>query len=182
MAFAVAGDGLVPDHDLAVEVGFDERLLVELRRTTDVEGAHGELGTRLADRLRRDDADRFTVVDRRAASEIAAVALAADAVDELASQRRADLHLLDAALVDGIQMALFHQRTALDDHLARAVTHVFAGRASEDARAERSDHGAGIDDGAHLDAELGAAIVLRDNAVLRHVDETPRQVAGVRGL
>lgn len=49
VTFAVAGDGLVPDHDLAVEVGFDERLLVELRRTTDVEGAHGELGPRLAD-------------------------------------------------------------------------------------------------------------------------------------
>src|SRR6185312_1168836 len=62
VTFAVAGDGLVPDHDFAVEVGFDERLLVELRRTTDVEGAHGQLGARLADGLRRDDADRFAVV------------------------------------------------------------------------------------------------------------------------
>src|SRR3954447_23568605 len=84
--------------------------------------------------------------------------------------------------MDGIQMALFHQRTALDDHLARAVTDVVAGRASEDARTERSDHGAGIDDGAHLDAELGAAVALRDDAILRDVNETTGQVARVRGL
>ena len=48
--------------------------------------------------------------------------------------------------------------------------------------ASEATTGAGIDDGAHLDAELGAAIVLRDDAVLRHVDQTTRQVAGVRGL
>ena len=183
VTFAVAGDRLVPDDDLAFEVRLDERLLVDLRRTADVEGAHGQLRAGLADRLRRDDADRLAVVDRRAAGEIAAVALAADAVDELAGQCRADLHFLDAGLVDGVDMGLLHQRAALDDHLAGGgITHVIAGRAAEDARAERGHHGAGIDDGAHLDAELGAAVVLRDDAVLRDVDQTAGQVAGVRGL
>ncbi len=42
----------------------DEGLLVDLRRAADVEGTHRELGARLADRLRRDDADRFTHIDR----------------------------------------------------------------------------------------------------------------------
>ena len=37
------------------------------RRAADVEGAHGELRARLADRLRRDDADRLTRIDGRAA-------------------------------------------------------------------------------------------------------------------
>ena len=49
------------------------------RRTTDVEGAHRQLRARLADRLRRDHADRFADVDQAAAAEVAAVALGADA-------------------------------------------------------------------------------------------------------
>jgi len=43
-AFAILGDGLVPDRDLAVEVRFDERLLVDLRRAADVERTHRQLG------------------------------------------------------------------------------------------------------------------------------------------
>src|SRR6201990_2602088 len=183
MTFAVLGDGLVLDGHLAVEVRLDERLLVDLRRAADVERAHRQLRAGLADRLRRDDADGLTVVDRGAAGQVAAVALAADAVDEFAGQRRADLYFLDAGLVERLDVGLFHQRAALDDHLVGGgIAHVIAGRAAQDARGERSHHRAGIDDGAHLDAELGAAVVLRDDAVLRDVDQTAGQVAGVRGL
>src|SRR5579883_903375 len=140
MAFAVARDRLVLDDDLALEVRLDERLLVDLRRAADVEGAHGELGARLADRLRRDDTDRLAMVDRRAAGQIAAIALAADAVDELAGQRRADLHLLDAGLLDGIDMSLLHQRAALDhDLVGRGIAQVLARDAAENARGQRGD-------------------------------------------
>ena len=183
MTIAVLGDRLVLDRHLAVEIQLDERLLVDLRRTADVEGAHGQLRAGLADRLRRDDADRLAVVDRGAAGQIAAVALAADAVDEFAGQRRTDLHFLDAGLLDGVDMHLFHQRTALDhDLVGRGIAHILAGGAAEDARRQRRHDRAGIDDGAHLDAELGVAIVLRDDAVLRHVDQTTGQVTRVRRL
>src|SRR6266478_561892 len=134
MAFAVLGDRLVLDRYLAVEVRLDERLLVDLRRATDVEGPHRQLGTGFADRVRGDDADRFTVVDRRAAGEIAAVALAADAVDEFAGQGRADLHFLDAGLLNGLDMALFHQRAALDhDLVGRGIAQILAGGAAQNA-------------------------------------------------
>ena len=48
--------------------------------------------------------------------------------------------------------------------------------------ASEATTGAGVDDGAHRDAVLGAAILGRDDAVLRDVDQTARQVARVRGL
>ena len=41
---------------------------------------------------------------------------------------------------------------------------------------------AGVDDGPHLDAGGRTAVLGRDDAVLRHVDQTPRQVARVGGL
>src|SRR5690606_5879970 len=47
---------------------------------TDVERAHRELRARLADRLRRDDADGLAAIHAMTASEVAAVTLRADAV------------------------------------------------------------------------------------------------------
>src|SRR6266700_238405 len=140
MTFAVLGDGLVLDRHLAVEVRFDERLLVDLRRAADVERAHRQLRAGFADRLCRDDADRLTMVDRRAAGQIAAVALAADAVDEFAGQGRADLHFLDAGLLDGVDVRLLHQRAALDhDLVGRGIAQILARRAAENAGRQRRD-------------------------------------------
>src|SRR5712671_3061245 len=127
MTLAVLGDGLVLDRDLAVEIRLDDRLLIDLRGTADVKRPHRQLSAGFADRLRRDDADRFAMVDRRAAGEIAAVALAADAVDEFAGQGRADLHFLDAGLLNGLDVSLFHQRAALDhDLVGRGIAQILA--------------------------------------------------------
>jgi hypothetical protein len=135
ITFAVSCDRPVPERDLAVEVRLDHRLLVDLRSATDMERAHRELRTRLANRLRRDDADRLAVIDGRAASQITAIALAADAVDQFASQGRADLDFLDTGPGDLIDMAFFHQGVTLDYHLViRGITDVIAGRAAQDAR------------------------------------------------
>ena len=121
VAFRVARDRAVADLHLAVEARLDERLVGELRRAADVEGAHRQLGAGLADRLRRDDADRLAHVDRRAAREVAAVAGAADAVLGLAGQHRPDLHLLDAGGVDRGDVLLDDHPARRDDHLAVAI-------------------------------------------------------------
>ncbi len=86
-SLGIGHDVAVADLDRAVEARLQRRLVDDLRRAADVEGAHGELRARLADRLRRDDADRLTEVDRRAAGKIAPVALGADAI--LRSRRSA---------------------------------------------------------------------------------------------
>jgi hypothetical protein len=48
--------------------------------------------------------------------------------------------------------------------------------------AERLDHFAAFHDRPRLDAVESAAIVLRDDYILRHVDQPPREVSGVGGL
>src|SRR5690606_761880 len=72
-----------------------ERGFRHLSRTADVEGTHGQLGARLADRLSRDDADGFTNVDVGAARQVTAVAHAADAGFGFTRQARTDLDRLD---------------------------------------------------------------------------------------
>ena len=82
----VFGDVLALEFHLAVEIRLDERLLGDLCRTADVEGAHGELGARFANRLRSDDAHRLAHVDGRTTGKIASVASAAHAVSRFAGQ------------------------------------------------------------------------------------------------
>src|SRR6185437_3977407 len=152
IAIRVARDIAVADLHLAVEVRLDERLVRELRRAADVEGAHGELSARLADRLRRDHADRLAHVDGGAAREIAAVARAAHPVLGLAGQDRTDLHLLDSGGGDRGHVFLDDHPPRVDDHLAVGVAHVLRRGAAENARSERRHHRAGIHDRAHADA------------------------------
>ena len=54
--------------------------------------------------------------------------------------------------------------------------------AADDAVAQRLDDLAALDDGPRLDAVERAAVAIGDDHVLRHVDETARQVARVGGL
>ena len=168
----------------AIVFRFDARLLKRLaRRSADVECPHRQLRSRFADGLRGDDTHRFAEIDRRAASEIAAVALAAHAVHHLASEHRTDADLLYACLADGLDLRLFDQGAALDQHgIAGRILDVLRGGAPEDAAAERSHHLAGIDDGPHLDARLGLAVLPGDDAVLGDVDQPPGQIPGVGGL
>src|SRR5690606_2584414 len=100
----------------------------------DVEGAHGELGARLADRLRGDNANRLADIDRRSAREVAAVALAADTRLGLAGQHRADLHHVDAGALDLVPQRLVDELRRLDDDLAgERVLHVLGRGTAKDA-------------------------------------------------
>ena len=65
------------------------------------------------------------------------------------------------ACVDRLDLRLVEQRALLDDDLAgRRIAHVLGRGAAEDADAERGHDRAGVDDRAHLDAGLGAAVVV----------------------
>ena len=181
---AVDDDVAVLDRDLGVVGGLDRRLLgAALHRAADVEGAHGQLGARLADRLRGDDADRLADVDRRAAGEVAPVAAAAHAGLGLAGQHRADLDLLDAGALDLLDLLLLDQLAGRDQHLAGdRIGDVDRGAAAEDALGQRRDDLAALDHRLHGQAVGRAAIVLDDDRVLRDVDQAAGQVARVRGL
>ncbi len=184
-ALRILDDVALLDLHRAVEIRLEERLIDHLgrRHAAQMEGAHGELRAGLADRLRGDDADSLAEIDRRAAGEIAPVALGANAVAGLAGQRRADAHFLHARLLQRLDLLLLDQLAGLDHHLAgRRILDVVAGGAAEHALPERHRHLARLENGARRDAFARAAILLGHDAVLRHVDQTPRQIAGVGRL
>ena len=148
----------------------------------DVEGTHGELGAGLADGLRRDDADGFAHLHHLAGAEVAAVAEDADAALGLAGEHGADLDPLDAGGLDGGGQVLVDLLVDFDDGLALVVLELLKRNAADDAVAQRLDGLAGLDDRGDVDALDGAAVVVGDDDVLRHVDQTAGEVAGVGGL
>ena len=153
------------------------------RRTADVERTHGELSTRLTDRLGSDNADRLADVDLMPAGQIAPVALGTDAVAGFTGDRRAHDHFVDAVQLDEVHPLLVDQRTRWDQHVISArLEHVTCDHTTQYALTERLNHIATFDMRRHVQALLGAAIDFGNYQILRDVDQTTRQVTGVRGL
>src|SRR5262249_38822635 len=121
------------DHAAVPSLDVRLRALRE-RRATDVERAHRELRARLADRLRRDHADRFAEVHLAPAREVASVALDAHAALGRAGQHGADLHLLNARVLDQLHLLLVDLFARLAQNFFRVrVRDVFERDAAEDA-------------------------------------------------
>src|SRR3990167_3321965 len=80
-------------------------------RTTDVEGTHGQLGARLTNRLGRDHTNGFADVDLVTTSQVATVALGANAVAGFAADRRTHDHFVDAVQLDEFNPLLVNQGT-----------------------------------------------------------------------
>ena len=149
-----------------------------------MERAHGELGARLPDGLRGDDADRLTQFDRRARREVAAVTGDADAVLALAGEHRADAHPFDPGTLDFLRPD-FVDLLAGPEELPLRVTrigNVVAGKPANDPFAEFDHFIFAFVNRLHPDAIAGAAIIFTDDNVLRHVHQLARHVTGVGGL
>jgi hypothetical protein len=93
-----------PDH--ARTLGLDTALRRGTRRgAADVEGAHGQLRARFANRLGSDDADRLAGIDQRTASQVTAIALGAQDHNGFRRTTGCARDFVDAQLFDQIDLA-----------------------------------------------------------------------------
>ena len=174
-ARTVGYDICIFDLHLAFGIGLDKRLVNHLRRTTNVERPHGQLRARLTDRLGRDHADRLAHIDRRSAGKVAPVTRRADTVFRFACQRRANFDAHQIGFFNRAQMFFRNQLTSFDDNLVIGrIDHIGNRHTTQHTVAERGNHLTGVDHGGDGNACRGAAIDLIDDAILRHIDETPR--------
>src|SRR5262249_1315467 len=174
---------VVEPHD-ALVAGFERALLgAHLADAADVERAHRQLRAGLADRLGRDDADGLADVHDITTRQVAAVAHDANAAPRLTRENRPDLDAIDARVLDDPDLLLGDFLVCRDQHLARVgIDDVLERDTAQDAVAQLLDDLAAFDERGHLDAFHGSAVEVRDDRVLRHVDQTPRQVARVGRL
>ena len=139
------------ETDLAAGLGFDARSNRCTRsRTTDVEGAHRQLRAGLADGLGGDDTDGFAGIDQAATTQVAAVALGAQAKAGGTGQRGADLDFIDAGGFEFVKQIFVEKHAGLDDHRAVfRVHHIFDHGAAEYTVAQGFDGFAALHNGAH---------------------------------
>jgi len=141
-----------------------------------VEGAHGQLGARLTDRLGGDDADGLAQIDELVVGQGPAVAVAAHRAGGLAGERRAHHHRAHAGLLDrpgegGVDLAV-----AIDDDAAIGGQNGLGGQTTDQLAAE-----AALLIGVDRDAAGGAAVLLPHDHVLGHIHQTAGEIAGVGG-
>jgi hypothetical protein len=148
-------------------------------RTTDVERTHGQLGTRLTDRLGSDNADlhRCSPGDREPGH---AVALGADAVAGFAADRRTHDHFVDAVQLDELDPLLVEQGAGRNDDVLGPGLNTSRAMTRPSTLTQRLDNVAAFDVRSHQQAVLGAAIDLGHHQILRNVHQTTSQVTGVR--
>src|SRR3989475_8653191 len=152
-------------------------------RSSDVEGAHGELGSRLADRLRRDHADRLADVDGGTARKVASIAGGTQAPARVAGERRAHPHFVDAERLDVLDLVFVQERRGVVEHFLGFRVEQIGGRdPAENALSQRFDDFAPFDQRFHGNAVRGAAVLFRDHEILGHVHQAPRQMPRVRRL
>ena len=151
------------------------------RDTTGVERTHRELGSRLTDRLRGDDTDRLAEIGDLAGREHAAVAARAHTRHRLAGEHRTHTHTRDVRVVgDQVHPVVVDLGVARDDG-AVGEREVFGEATTEQARLEQTP---ALGAGQHVldpDAADRVALDLADDQLLRDVDESTGQVAGVGG-
>src|SRR3990167_3137847 len=149
-------------------------------RTTDVERTHGQLGTRLTDRLGSNNTDRFTNVDLVTTCQVATVALGADAIAGFTSDRRMHDHLIDTVQLDEFNPLLVHQGTGWNDDVFGArLKHVTGDYTTQYTLTQRLNYVTAFNMRSHQQAMLGAAIDCGNHQILRYVYQTTSQVTGV---
>ncbi len=144
-----------------------------------VEGTHGELRSRLADGLRSNYAAGFAELDHAAGTKIAPVAQRANAASRFAGQHRADLHPLDTRALNCRSNIFIDALVHIHNDVAVVVLDALQRNTADYTVAKLFDDLARLDDRSDVDAFHRAAVVLGHDNVLRHVDQAPRQVAGV---
>src|SRR5208337_4218750 len=167
----------------AVALGIEARLFRNSRRrTSDVEGTHGELRSRFANGLSRDHAGGLAQFNKASGSQITSVAHDANAAPRLAGKHRANLHPLDTGSLNRARQIFRDLVVDIDHNLAFIVLDLLQRHTAHDTVAQRLDNFAGFDDTGDENSVHGATVVFADDHVLRHVHQTARQVTRVGGL
>ena len=149
-----------------------------------MERAHGELRSRLANGLRRDNADCLAQLDGKACAEMATVAEHTATDLRFAGEHRANLDALDIRRFDGLSLNLVNFLIRLSQLCFRTgrIHNVLGGMTAHETFGQLYNNFLAFADLRYPDAIRRAAIHHSDDHVLRHVDEFACHVAGVGGL
>ena len=145
-----------------------------------MEGTHRQLGTRLTDGLRGDDADGFADVNAVSARQITAIALRTDAVARFTGNDRAHHNAIHARAFQHGDFFFFEQGARIQYDGTVLIDDRLGQYASQHAVTQALDHIAAFNHRLNFKAARRAAVFFVDDYVLRDVHQTTGEVTGVR--
>ena len=161
-----------------LDAGFSSRTRC---RTTDVERTHRQLCTRLTDGLCRDNADSFTFVDDVATRQVTTIAVRTYTKVGVTGYNRANFHRVNRVRFQQITPLFMQQRVARNQNIRRTrLQNVFCGYTTQNAIAQWLFNITTLDNRGHGDTFQRATVVFGNNQILCNVNQTTRQVTGVR--
>ncbi len=149
--------------------------------TTDVEGTHGQLGSRFTDGLCCNNADGFTLVDHMTTCQITSIAVGAYTITGFAGNRRTHHDFVNRQRINLLDPCLIQEGSGRNQHFI-ATGNILCHHTTEYTFSQRLYHITTLDDRAHTDTLFGSAVINGNNHVLRHVNQTTGQITGVRGF
>ena len=155
-------------------------VLVEFGRSTDMEGSHGQLRSRLTDGLSRDDPDGFTDIHQVAVGQITSVTHGAYPVLRATGQNRTDINPLNTGAVDFFRQGLVNHLVGRhNDFIGERIPDFLKGDTPQNTFPGGFNDLTALHQSRNIDAVNGLAILLGDDAVLGHIDQPSGQIAGV---
>ena len=148
-----------------------------------MERTKGQLRTRLADSLCGHHADSLAFLHEFTCSQVAAIALGANAVLGFAGEHGTDLHGVDIGGDDSLGLRFTNLLAGSDDKLAcLGIINVVNTHTTQDTIVQRLVHGVAVLDLGSGQTTERTAVVLGDDHVVADVHQTAGQVTCVGGL
>ena len=142
-----------------------------------MEGTHGQLGTRLTDGLSSDCTDCFTHFNRITCRQVDTVTVAANPMTSVTCKYAADGHFVHTSIDNFTGNIFGNQLIWTDDH--RTSFRMFdslLGVATLQTLFQRLDHLFAIGDRGDVQTTVGSTVVLTDDDILGHVNQTTSQI------
>ena len=138
--------------------------------TTNVEGTHGQLCTRLTNRLGCNHANCFTCIHHLTACQVTAVAFRTQAITCFTGNWGANFDFIDTRVVDFIHHGFGQDSARLyQSRVGQRIHHIFSSHTTQNTVAQRFNHVTALYHGFHDETIVGATIVLNHHQVLGHV-------------
>ncbi len=159
---------------------FEEGLLPPLRNPADVEGAHGQLRSRLTDGLRRDDTHRFTNIDDCPTCKVTTITHRTHAFFGLTGKRASNPCRLKAGGLHRICHQFVDQIPFRDDHFVSSwAQNIFGSDPTENTFGKRRYNLSITDRGLGKDCTFRTTIAQSDNTILCDIHQTAGEVTRV---
>ena len=195
------GEGTIPVHDHqipgsvphrpdGVELHGTRKFILEggLFRQTgcrppDVEGPHGKLRPRFADRLGGQHAHGLAELDHPTGRQVPAIAHDTHPSPGLTGEDRSNLHSVDTRFFDPRRQRFGNFRIGVEDGFTReGIGHIVQCHPTQNPIPERLDNFSRLHQGGHPDPVGGPTIPLVDENILGDIHQPPCQISRVGGL